>query len=69
MTSAHNLPVDFIPMPDASPHPRSIEERGMRVPFLHPTLKGTLLRVDAAGIRREAAIPSLGDRLGKYILR
>jgi hypothetical protein len=69
MTSAHNLPVDFIPMPDASLHPRSIEERGMCVPFLHPPLKGTLLRVDAAGTSREAAIPSLGDRLGKYILR
>jgi len=69
MTSSQNLPVDFVPMPDASLHPRSIKERGMSVPFLHPPLQGTLLRVDAAGTRREAAIPSLGDKLGRYILR
>lgn len=69
MTKPHNLPVDFVPMPDASLHPRSIHERGMSVPFLHRPLQGTLLRVDAAGTRREAAVPSLGDKLGRYILR
>ncbi len=41
----------------------------MSVPFLHPPLQGALLRIDAAGTRREAAIPSLGDKLGRYILR
>ena len=69
MTNSHNLPVDFVPTSEAVLHPRSIQERGMSVPFLHPPLQGVVLRVDAAGTRREAAVPSLSDKLGRYILR
>ena len=59
----------FLPLPNPAFLPKSIQTRGLSVPFSAEALQGTMLVFNQNSRAREAAVPSLSGKTGKYILR